>query len=219
MPMKTKCLLCNRKLLDHQTLMQYIRKDELCSQCRRSLKTEKKVLELDGLKVTAFHLYDDVMSECLIQYKECMDEALKDMFLFDVKDWIHLRYHHCVFLCAPSTKQDVQRRGFQHVIRMFESCGIEIIDCFEKRSEVSQKKKTREERYKIEQDIKVHLNRIPLHKRIVLIDDVATTGSTLLAMQKLIGENRCKEAICVAVHPKLVTEYDKKRKRKRIYFN
>ena len=217
MPIKINCLLCTRRLLDHQTFAQVVNQDELCEKCRRSLKMKKRILQIDDLKLTAFYLYDDAVSDCLIQYKECMDEALKDLFLFEIKDWIHLHYRNCVFLCAPSSKKQMERRGFQHVRCMFESCGIEIVECFEKSESILQKKQSGSKRREIESALSVHQNAIPHGKRLVLIDDVATTGSTLLAMQKLVGKHRCKEALCIAVHPKLVSEFDRKRRRKRIY--
>ncbi len=217
MPTKTRCLLCSRKLLDHQTFAQVVNHDELCDDCRRSLKLKKRILELDELKLTAFYLYDEMVSDCLIQYKECMDEALKDIFLFEVKDWIALHYRNCAFLCAPSLKKDRERRGFQHVVCLFESCGIEIVECFEKSGNISQKKLSGTNRREIEHSLTVHEHLIPKNKRLVLIDDVATTGSTLLAMQKLAGKQRCKEALCIAVHPKLVSEFDRKRRKKSIY--
>lgn len=218
MPIKTKCLLCSRKLLDHQTLAQYILKDELCSDCRRFLKTRRRTIQMQHLKITAFYQYDETFSACLIQYKECMDEALKDVFLFEVKDWIHAHYRTCVFLCAPSSESAMERRGFQHVVQMFSSCRIEIVECFRKKKEFSQKKLTASQRSKIDDMFEVDLEKIPQGKRLVLIDDVATTGNTLLALQRLLGEQRCTEALCVSVHPKLLTEYDKILKSKCIYF-
>ena len=218
MPITTRCLLCSRKLLDHQTLAQYFLKDELCDECRRSLKTRKRTIKLQNLKITSFHLYDETMSDCLIQYKECMDEALKDIFLFEVKDWIHFHYRNCVFLCAPSSSSALERRGFQHVAQMFSSCGIEIIDCFRKKEEFSQKRASMTQRSSIKELLEVDVNQIPKNKRLILIDDTVTTGSTLLALQKLVGEKRCKEALCVSLHPKMLAKYDKIRKRKCIYF-
>ncbi len=218
MPIKTRCLLCSRKLLDTQTLAQYILKDELCSECRSFLKARRRTIRIQQLKITSFYLYDEKFSDCLIQYKECMDEALKDMFLFEVKDWIHHHYRNCVFLCAPSSAQALERRGFQHVMQMFSACQVEMVDCFRKKKDVSQKKSTLSQRSEISDVFEVDVNRIPKRKRLVLIDDVATTGNTLLALQKLVGKRRCKEALCVSIHPKLLTKYDKILNAKCIYF-
>ena len=211
-----KCLLCQVEL-NKQSLMQYLMNDSLCAVCRASLRIRKRTIQMKKLKVTSFGLYENELADALIQYKECMDEALKDMFLFDVKDWIRFHYHNCVFLCAPSSQKNLERRGFQHVISMFEQCGIEILDCFEKIGDVSQKEASLKERTEIS-DVLVLKKDVQLpEKRLVLIDDTVTTGNTLFALQKLLGEKRCSEALCLCIHPKLLTEYDKKFRKKRIY--
>ena len=216
MPTIRKCLLCQTEL-NKQSLMQYLMNDSLCTSCRRSLKIRKRRIMMKNLKVTTFGIYENELADALIQYKECMDEALKDMFLFDVKDWIRFHYRNCVFLCAPSSKKNLERRGFQHVILMFEQCGIPILDCFEKKTDTSQKKATLKERFEISETLVLKENIQLPEKRLVLIDDIVTTGSTLFALQKLLGEKRCSEALCLCIHPKLLAEYDKKFRKKCIY--
>lgn len=208
MQMNEKCLLCSKVLSDHQNLLQYVLSDVLCISCRRSLKMKKRTVKIKKLKVTSFALYDDV-SNALIQFKECYDEALKDMFLSEFKTWIRLHYHHCIFLCAPSSHNALKRRGFHHVKAMFEQCGIPIVDCFEKVQDISQKNTGLMQRAQIEKNIILKHKPIS-NKRLVLIDDTVTTGSTLLSMQKLIGEDLCTEALCMSIHPKLLTEFDRK---------
>ena len=216
MPTIRKCLYC-QKSLHKQSLMQYMMNDALCLSCRRSLKIKRKTLQMKSLKITYFGLYEHDLAEALLQYKECMDEALKEMFLSEVKDWIRFHYHNCVFLCAPSSSKALERRGFQHVISMFEQCGVPILDCFEKKTDTDQKQASFQQRSEIA-DVLVLKQEVDIpDKRLILIDDIVTTGSTLLALQNLIKDKECTEALCLCIHPKLFAEYDKKRRRICIY--
>ena len=217
MPTDKKCLLCHKRLQDNQTLLQYILADRLCCSCRRSLKIQRRTFYLQDLKVTCFGVYEGELADALLQYKECMDEALKDIFLFDVKEWISWHYRFCVLLCAPSSEQRLEKRGFQHVHELFRQCGIPVLDCFVKTQDISQKQASLKDRNKIQDHLAFKKGVSLPEKRVILIDDTVTTGNTLLSLQKLIGKDRCKEALCLCAHPKLLAEYDKKRKGKCIY--
>lgn len=216
MPTNRKCLFCQNPL-DKQSLMQYMMNDVLCVSCRRSLKIKKRTLQMKDLKITYFGFYEGNMAEMLLQYKECMDEALKDVFLHEVKEWIRFHYHHCVFLCAPSSRKNLEKRGFQHVVSMFEQCGIPILDCFEKQTDTAQKETAFQKRAEIADILTLRKDIEIPDKRLILIDDIVTTGSTLLALQHLLKDKHCTEALCLCIHPKLFAEYDKKRRRICIY--
>ena len=82
---------------------------------------------------------------------------------------------------------------------------------------MNQKTGSLSKRKEIAKSMIVDETMIPKGKKLILIDDIATTGSTLLAMQELLGKDRVKEALCAAIHPKLLSDFDKRRIHRRIY--
>ena len=153
--------------------------DPLCSDCRKALPIHRKKLLVDGVKGESFYRYPD-MSRILLQYKECGDEALKDVFLYPLRRRLHYRYAGYTMVLMPSSKEKREMRGFSHVWSMFAQCGLPMIEPFYKKINVDQKEHTAKDREKIRGMIGI-LPDIELPANLLLCDDVITTGSTLRA--------------------------------------
>ena len=87
-----KCLYCDAKIYKESLYSLFIEKDKLCSACREKIKQNHQIFIRDGIKIETFYHYDSLFKDLLLQYKECYDEALKDVFLYGVKERIILKY-------------------------------------------------------------------------------------------------------------------------------
>ena len=93
----------------------------------------------------------------------------------------------------PSYKEDDERRGFNHVIEAFEVLGLKRLELLEKTAHHKQAEKNAKSRKEIRKFLEVK-KQIDLSKeRILLVDDIYTTGNTIRSSINLIEKLRPKE--------------------------
>lgn len=94
-----RCLYCDGNKESLFSLL--FEKDCLCKECREQLKIKRRIIDLDGVKVETFYEYEGMFKSLLLQYKECLDEALKDVFLYNLEDYLKLKYRGYEILYVP----------------------------------------------------------------------------------------------------------------------
>ena len=134
------------------------------------------MIDLKEFKVESFFEYDSLFRTILLQYKECHDEALKDVFLYDLSDYIDLKYHGYELLLVPSSRKKLEERGFDHLEGIFSSLHLKRIDGLKMKEELCQEGKDLKER---ERMMNNYLYEGGYHERILIVDDMITTGSSL----------------------------------------
>jgi competence protein ComFC len=159
---------------------------------------------LHGLKIWFLYDYESTMRQRLFQFKGLYDFELRSIFLERMIDFIRWKYKNCVFVPAPSSVEDDQKRGFPHLCAMLDYFKIPYETLIQKQHHFKQANLSKEERNKVGQKLCIIDGHRLYQKRIVLFDDVFTTGSTLLAMQHLIKPFKPKsiEAFVLAKNPK-----------------
>lgn len=187
---RNECLICFNSIMTEANLFQlFYYSDIICCKCRRQLIRSKRNQNLNGLKIESFYLYEEWSSKLLLQYKELWDEALAPVFLYPFQKEIQKKYKGYSLVPIPSTKEKYQQRGFSPVIKMFECCGMEVIDVLSKKRDVEQKNQRKSQRSKIEFQLKeLDFSK----KKLLLIDDVVTTGSSMRAAYTLLA-GKCKK--------------------------
>lgn len=197
-----ECKYCFKSIENGSTVLDLLANhDVICPVCRRSLTTSKKKFYIQKIKVNYVYVYDDFFSSLLVQYKECMDEALADVFLYTKRWWLLLRYQGYTLVPMPSSVEKIKERGFHHVARMFENTSLQQCDCLEKISSQKQAFLNKKDREKMKFNIKCKEN-MTIPKKILLVDDVCTTGNTIKGELQALSVYNCKIKIfVVAIHP------------------
>lgn len=176
--------------------------DVLCDDCRKQMSVAGMTFSLGGLSCESLYVYEGVVKDILIQYKELMDEALYPVFLYPYIQYLRKKYKGYSLVVVPSSDSAYKRRGFSHVEKMFGVLGLPIVNVFSK-DEIVQKKVTFKERTKIQGHI--HMDgKIP-QTPLLIVDDMCTTGSTLLAVYEHLKEHPYPvKALTFCCHAKYV---------------
>lgn len=173
-----RCLMCGKELGESSFRDIVVGEDPLCSACRKQWEKKHIAFVLDGVSGEADYVYNDAFSSALIQFKECGDEALKDIFLYEVKNKIKRKYRGYTLCYMPSSLEKINSRGFSHLQEMFSCLNMEILDPFFKNTNVSQKENPGYLRKNMSHEIQLK-HGVVLSKKLLLVDDTITSGATL----------------------------------------
>ena len=182
-----RCLYCDKEIRTYSLYHLFIEEDELCQDCRQDLELRIRHFKTEGMDCIAFYEYDSLFKTLLLQYKECYDEALKSVFLYRIDVCIRLRYAGYRILYVPSSQRKREQRGFDHLKLIFEPLGFKEVKGLRMKEELIQEGKSLNERKKM---IGNYIYEGPYVSKVLIVDDIATTGSSLMAVKKAM-EGHC----------------------------
>ena len=191
-----RCIYCDKEIGKITFTSLFLEEDSLCPDCRRMLPIKRKCITLDDLKVESFYEYEGMFKSLLLQYKECCDEALKDVFLYGLKDYIRIRYAGYALLFVPSSQKKKQIRGFDHLELIFEDIKLPKAKGLRMKEDLIQEGKNAVERSRMRQN---YVYEGELQKKVLIVDDVLTTGSSMIgAYEAIKGKTRHVRALSLA---------------------
>lgn len=222
MQLKEKyCRLCMQNLTKQQTIFDFIQQDQmLCTPCRQQLKRIDIHVIWKGIPLHILYEYNDFLENMIFQYKEGHDTALQDVFFYEDINKLYDRFRHYAIVIMPSSEEKIEERGFMPVKAMLSRCRLPIIEPFYKSENHKQSLQSFENRALIRNVI--HLKpgfRLPA-KKLLLVDDVCTSGSTLECAYHLLEKHTYKiEAVVLSAHPLFVESCDEKGLKKKRFFS
>lgn len=155
----------------------------MCETCLKKLGNNHTYFYLDDLKIEVLYKYDGLFKSLLLQYKECYDEALKDVFLFDYLDILKIKYHGYKILYVPSSKKKINERGFKHLELIFKPLGLKEFTGLISKQELIQEGQSKENRHLMEDNF---IYNGPYVDKVLIVDDVLTTGSSIKGVYNAI---------------------------------
>lgn len=199
------CLWCLIPLDTHDFSF-LIRHDYLCEEHQKILITPIKSIVIKDIKIMYYHEYTPKIASLLFRYKEHKDTPLAGcLFLPNIKSlkrWIHQR----PIVIVPSTLDKTQQRGFIPLKTALSACGLECIEALKKDGSQDQKKKSKHLRQTTQ--FRFNCESVIPGSNIVLLDDVCTTGHSLLTCAKLLESYGYHVECCVfAIHSSWTNEY------------
>lgn len=181
-----ECLVCFKPIVEGLDLFELLfTNDILCGHCRKKLIKLDRIYDVEGLKIHTIYQYNDVIEKWMYQIKESKDETLGKCFLYGLSKKIEKAYRGYVLVMVPSSIEKTQERGFHAVSKIFASVDLDKRNCFIK-DNIKQSKLNRIERQHVYNAIHLIDSSIKECKKILLVDDVCTTGSSLKACVELL---------------------------------
>lgn len=218
---ETWCRFCMEDITRGQTIFDYLKQDALlCGECRRQLEVLNQRTKIREMPLHVIYLYNEFLENLIFQYKEGLDTALRDIFFYDVMDKINMKFRQYTIVLLPSSEEKTEERGFLPVKEMLYRCKLPIIEPFYKISNHKQSLQTFENRVLISQVIKRKVSvKLPKTK-LLLVDDVCTSGNTLASAYTLLKEHPYKiEALVLCAHQRFVDSCDKNRWKRKSFFS
>ena len=199
------CLWCAEPLAHGQSVIHFLQRRAVCIRCERKLSLEKKCLAIQNLKVHYFIVYNEQIEELLYRYKEQKDEACGKLFFENHIGWIQRKFKGYKIIYLPSSKEKIEERGFHHLEVMCQRISIEKIHALSKKNKVLQKHQSKENRANILKHFEIDVSMLKNTDNILLVDDVCTTGGSLLAAHTLVLPHVAKvEALVFTVSAHLI---------------
>ena len=156
-----------------------IKEDPLCPKCRNQLNRRIRKKKVDDIEVEYFYDYDGIFSSILLQYKECYDEALSEVFAYDIVDYVKIRYYGYKVCFVPSSEENYCKRGFHPMELILKSGRMEEVESVNMVNQLCQKGKSGADRKLMEHNFNYQGKMLD---KVLIVDDVLTTGSTIKGM-------------------------------------
>lgn len=211
-----RCLLCDQEFLVKPTfwklLLQLEEGDGSCPSCQSAFERigdqhcpscykvndgqicqDCLYWQDQGYQVNhqALYVYNPAMKAYMSRYKFFGDYVLARLFAKDIRQALRAQRGYVV-VPVPVSRQTLAERGFNQVEGLLLAAGVAYQDLLTKGEGAKQSSKTRQERLTSTPDY-VLLGEMPLPQKIILVDDVYTTGATIASIIRLFRENGVEE--------------------------
>ena len=187
-----RCLICFNKV--EETL----NSNKVCNKCLAKFNIIEKIVYIDDIECLILYKYNDFFKELLYRYKGCYDKELSDAFLNNFLFKLRRKYKKRKIICAPSYYKDDIKRGFNHVKEVAKLLNLEIVDCLIKSKKYKQSDQKYRDRSKIQEYIKIDKTKIKPTDKLLIVDDVTTSLSTIKAIIHLLPTNNDKKVLVLA---------------------
>ena len=153
--------------------------------------------------------YSDFIKKQIYLFKGCFDYEMKDIFLNLFIKELRIYYNGYKIIPIPSYKNDDEIRGFNHVVEVFKQFGFDIYNVVEKTEHFKQAEKSASDRQSIKKYLQLNNMNQLTKDRVLIVDDIYTTGATMKAVISLVEKLNPRE-IRVLVLAKTKNKEDKK---------
>lgn len=172
--------------MDSLSFSSFVRDDlGLCIHCYRKMRPRFLRWRVGPYRALALYEYENV-KDVLYQFKGCGDIELSSIFFAYAAPLLKRYYHGFVVVPVPSSASHDLERGFNQVVEMCKCLNLPILDVLEKTAESKQSDLSAKQRKNVTKILAIKKPGQLKGKKVLLVDDVFTTGSTIAGCLKLL---------------------------------
>lgn len=175
-----RCNICSRSFTN---LSPEFIDDTLCRDCVR-WETNSDWAGVLERNLSAFE-YNDFLQTLIARYKFRGDYVLAKAFSSEVRTCIN-QMTFDILVPIPLSEERLKERGFNQALGLAQEAGFPAEDILIRQHSEKQSKKSRQARIQAKDIFKCSFTTDITGKKIVLIDDIYTTGSTLRHAAKVL---------------------------------
>ena len=187
------CKICFKEYKANSLRLILMKNNCICNSCYKKFIPKFINFKLDKIEGLALYEYDDNIRTLLYQFKGCYDYELYEVFMKEYILYLKYRYLGYYIVPIPSSKKDDLIREFNHVEEIFKVLNLKMIKVLFKEGEYKQSDHKASERINIVNHLKLSDMDLVKNKRVLLVDDVLTTGNTLKAAVSLLRNASVKK--------------------------
>lgn len=187
---KRQCLICHEDIGSRSSISHLFYPCSLCLGCIQRLEVIDYHNKFKGYPITVLYGYNEFFKEILYQYKGLDDLLLAKVFLA-LKPELVNKYRSYQIAVIPSSQADNERRNFcpnEEIVKTFSNklfTGLYKINSY--------KQTEQKNRSLVKKVIKLRNGEKLKNQRVLLFDDVITSGNTIKACLELIQEQQPKD--------------------------
>lgn len=192
------CLICYNKL-NYRGIYSFLFKPKICQKCFKQMNRKVKIRNINGFKIYSLYPYQNNIVSLIYQFKGCYDIALAPVFLAYDKIFLKIIYHNYIIVPIPSFAEKDKIRGFNHVEKIFEELNLKTKHLLVKNKDFKQADLSRKEREIAVENIVLTNHESLKGKKILLVDDIITTGNTIKRSIELLKTLKPKKIKIITI--------------------
>ena len=175
-------------------------KDLICCYCKNKMKkVDEKIYIDNGVYANYIYEYDGILKDIIGEYKFKNKRYFSKVFSKIIIDYINTKnIEFDYILYVPSDKERIKQRGFDHLKLICKYLkkekNIEIIETLEKikNTKMQHFLKRKDRAKNLKGAFKLKNKEILKDKKLLIIDDIVTTGETLKEINNILKKSNIK---------------------------